>query len=188
VPEFTIEAAAHKKDMPPKEGFKPSQIIALGLGDGTNSHEAEWITSKDTDPASLVGTRISGTLESTQYGLRFKKDRPAFGGAPRQRDPKDTASIVRQHSQHMTLLLLNAKATAGKLTDEDLTPGKLKTLTDFFDDDVAAGVERKHPTPGMVRGLPVRNEPERTGTPEPTTPSAEYPQSVPVGDVPFEAA
>jgi hypothetical protein len=35
--EYTIVEAVHKKDMPPKEGFKPSQIIALKLSDGTTT-------------------------------------------------------------------------------------------------------------------------------------------------------
>jgi hypothetical protein len=167
MPEYTIVAAEHKKDMPAKEGFKPSQIISLVLSDGPNRHEAEWITSKDTDPSSLVGQRKGFTLESTQYGIRAKADRPAFGGGGmRPRDPKETSAIVRQHSQHMAVLLLQAKATAGVLGEHDLTPAKIKQLTDFFDDDVAAGVERKHPSPGMVKGLPVRNEPERTGAPD----------------------
>jgi hypothetical protein len=92
--EYTIVEAVHKKDMPPKEGFKPSQIIALKLSDGTTTHEAEWITSKDTDPSSLAGTRKGFTLEPSQYGMKAKADRPAFGGGQsRPRDPKDTASI-----------------------------------------------------------------------------------------------
>jgi hypothetical protein len=74
------------------------------------------------------------------------------------------------------------------LDADDLKPSKIKALTDWFDDDIAAGVERKHPSQKMSRGLPVHNEPQRTGTPEPTTPSPEYPQPVPAGDVPFEAA
>jgi hypothetical protein len=187
--EFTIEAAAHKKHMPAKEGFKPSQIIALRLTDGTTSHEAEWITATTTDADALVGTRISGTLEPSQYGMRFKEDRPAFagGGGMRPRDPKDTASIVRQHSEHMAVLLLQVKATAGVLTDDDLKPAKIRSLTDWFDDDVAYGVERKHPSQRTVNGLPVHNEPTRTGAPDTVTPAADYPAPEPVADVPFGA-
>jgi hypothetical protein len=187
--EYTIVEAVHKKDMPPKEGFKPSQIIALKLSDGTTTHEAEWITSKDTDPSSLAGTRKGFTLEPSQYGMKAKADRPAFGGGGgfKPRDPKETAAIQRQHSQHMAVLLLQAKAQAGVLTVEEVSSGKLKQLADWFDDDIAAGVERKHPSQKMVNGLPVHNEPVRTGAPEPTTPTADYPEQHPdAGDVPWE--
>jgi hypothetical protein len=189
VAEFTVVAAQHKKDMPPKEGMRPSQVVALSLQDisGAQSHSAEWITSKDADVEALVGTRVSGTLEPSQYGLRFKKDRPTFsGGGFKPRDPKDTASIIRQHSEHMAVLLLQVKATAGVLTEDDLTPAKIRSLTDWFDDDVAHGVERKHPSQHTVHGLPVHNEPEKTGAPDvPVEPYEPAPQ--PDGTEPFAA-
>jgi hypothetical protein len=189
--EFTIVAAEHKKDMPPKEGMRPSQVVALSLQDisGAQSHSAEWITSKDTDVAALVGTRTSGTLEPTPYGMRFKKDRPAFGGGGgfRPRDPKESAAIQRQHSQGVAVALLHVKAIAGKLTEEDLTPAKIRALTDHFDDDIAAGVERKHPSQKTINGLPVHNEPVRTGAPEPTTPTADYEPTPADGSEPFAA-
>ena len=178
MPEFTVLEAEHKKAVDGKHG--PMQVIALRLNDGDRDHDAEWFTKATTDvPQS--GTRLEGTLEAGQYGLRFKKAYNAPGGGGRS--PKDTASIVRQHSQHMSLLLLQAKAQAGLLTAEELTPAKIKSLTDFFDDDVAAGVERKHPTPGMVRGLPVRNEPVRTGAPD--IPIEPYHVEQDAGDVPW---
>ena len=183
--EYTVVPAEHKKAVDGRNG--PMQVIALRLSDGTTEHAAEWFTKADTAVPS-PNTRIEGTLEPSQYGLKFKKDRPAFGGTARARDPKDTASIVRQHSQHMTLLLLQAKAQSGKLTDEDLTPAKIKQVTDFFDDDVAHGVERKHPSQKTVHGLPVRNEPVSTGAPEPTTPIADYPEEHPDVPVPWEQA
>lgn len=189
MPEFTVTAAEHKRDLPAKDGYRPSQVISLTLNDGTTEHHAEWITATTTDDASLVGTRVSGTLEPSQYGLRFKKDRPAGGGGfgGRPRDPKESAAIQRQHSQGCAVALLHVKAIAGKLADDDLTPAKIKQLADWFDDDIAGGVERKHPSQQMVRGLPVRNEPVRTGTPEAVTPTATYPEQHPdAGDVPWE--
>jgi hypothetical protein len=127
--EYTIVEAVHKKDMPPKEGFKPSQIIALKLSDGTTTHEAEWITSQDTNPDSLKGSRRGFTLEPTQYGMRAKADRPAFGGGGgfKPRDPKDTAAIQRQHSQGVPSRCCTSRP-CGKLTEEDLTPAKIRAL------------------------------------------------------------
>jgi hypothetical protein len=85
----------------------------------------------------------------------------------------------------MAVLLLQVKATAGASPTTTSSRRRSRTLTDWFDDDVAAGVERKHPSQKTVNGLPVHNEPVRTGAPEPTTPSADYPTPEPVGDVPF---
>lgn len=185
--EFTIVSAQHKKDLPPKEGMAAKQVVVLRLTDGTTEHEAEWLTVTTTDVDALPGTRIAGKLEPSQYGMKFRKDSQSFGGGgQRGRSPEDTASIVRQHSQHMAVLLLQAKATAGVLTEEDLKPPKIRSLTDWFDDDVAAGVERKHPSQRMVGGLPVRNEPERTGAPD--VPVEPYPAAAPAdGTEPFAA-
>lgn len=188
--EYTVLSAVHKKAVDGRNG--PMQVINLRLSDGTNEHDAEWFTKASTD-VPLPNARLEGTLEPTDYGLKFKKafsggGGGGFGGRPR--DPKDTAAIVRQHSQHMAVLLLGAKASAGLLDATELTPAKIKMLADFFDDDVAAGVERKHPSQQMAKGLPVRNEPQRTGAPEPTTPTADYAQPPgehpDAGDVPWE--
>jgi hypothetical protein len=124
MPEFTVAAASQKKTLDGKNG--PMQVIALSLTDGGATHQAEWFTKAST-PLPAEGSRIEGTLEPSDYGLKFKK---AFnggaggGGGFRPRDPKDTASIIRQHSQHMAVTLLVAKATAGKLTEDDLTAGE----------------------------------------------------------------
>jgi hypothetical protein len=45
-------------------------------------------------------------------------------------------AIIRQHSQSMALEVLKLKVTLNELTVEDLTPSKLKTLADYFDNDV----------------------------------------------------
>lgn len=183
MPEFTIEAAAHKKDMPPKEGMRPSQVIVLTLTDGANTHEAEWITSKDRDPAALKDTKINGTLEPSQWGLRFKKDSQPGTGRPR--DPQDTAAMSRSAAQDRALSYMQIKATMGTLKD-DFKPADLIPLVEWFQNDVKRHAAES--APGTVKGLPVRNEPQRTGAPEPTTPSPEYQQPEPVADVPFEAA
>jgi hypothetical protein len=181
--EYTVVAAEHKKAVDGRNG--PMQVIALRLSDGTTEHAAEWFTKADTAVPS-PNTRIEGTLEPSQYGLKFKKDRPAFGGTARTRDPKESAAIQRQHSQGCAVALLHVKAIAGKLADDDLTPAKIKALADWFDDDIAGGVERKHPSQKTVHGLPVHNEPVPTGAPEPTTPSTDYPEEHPDTPVPWE--
>lgn len=45
-------------------------------------------------------------------------------------------AIIRQHSQSMALEVLKLKVTLNELTVADLTPSKLKSLADYFDEDV----------------------------------------------------
>jgi hypothetical protein len=45
-------------------------------------------------------------------------------------------SIIRQHSQSMALELLTLKGQLGQLAVEDLSPAKIKQLSDFFFNDV----------------------------------------------------
>jgi len=50
-------------------------------------------------------------------------------------------AIIRQHSQSMALEVLKLKVELKELTVEDLTPSKLKTLADFFDNDVIGAAQ-----------------------------------------------
>ncbi len=52
------------------------------------------------------------------------------------RDEQRQKFIIRQHSQSMALEVLKLKVTLNELTVEDLTPAKLRTLADYFDNDV----------------------------------------------------
>jgi hypothetical protein len=192
MPEYTILSAVHKKNLPPKEGLRPSQVVVLTLGDGANTHEAEWITLTTTDvstlnPKTVNGEvsefqHISGTLKPSQYGLRFEKDKPnAPGGRPR--DPKDTAAMSRAHAQDMALAYMQVKATMGVLKD-DFKPDALLPLMDWFQNDVKRYQDRDEPK--TVHGLPVHNEPEKTGAPD--VPVEPYePPAQPDGTEPFAA-
>ncbi len=50
-------------------------------------------------------------------------------------------AIIRQHSQSMALEVLKLKVQLNALTIEDLTPAKLRKLSDFFDADVLGEAE-----------------------------------------------
>ena len=50
-------------------------------------------------------------------------------------------AIIRQHSQSMALEVLKLKVELKELTVEDLTPSKLKTLADYFDNDVLGATQ-----------------------------------------------
>ncbi len=45
-------------------------------------------------------------------------------------------AIIRQHSQSMAIEVLKLKVALSELTVEDITPAKLRKLTDYFDQDV----------------------------------------------------
>jgi hypothetical protein len=166
--------------------------VVLTLGDGANTHEAEWITLTTTDvstlnPKTVNGEvsefqRISGTLKPSQYGLRFEKDKPnAPGGRPR--DPQDTAAMSRSAAQDRAIAYMQVKATMGVLKD-DFKPDALVPLIEWFQADVKRHAAES--APGTVRGLPVRNEPEKTGAPDvPVEPYEPTPQ--PDGTEPFAA-
>ncbi len=50
-------------------------------------------------------------------------------------------AIIRQHSQSMALEVLKLKVALEQLTVEDLTPSKLKSLADYFDNDVLGAAQ-----------------------------------------------
>ncbi len=52
-------------------------------------------------------------------------------------------AIIRQHSQSMALETLKLKVTLNELTIEDLTPSKLRSLADYFDNDVLGATDAK---------------------------------------------
>jgi hypothetical protein len=191
MPEYEVLAAQHKRDLPAKDGYRATQVVALRLSDGTREHEAEWFTATTTDADALEGTRLSGTLSPSKTpkfpGLVFKKDNPNAGGAPRGRDPKDTAAMSRSAAQDRALAYMLVKATMGRITG-DFKPDALVPLIEWFQNDVKRYQDRDEPP--TVRGLPVRNAPQRTGAPEPTTPSPPVLPDVDSldDDLPFEAA
>lgn len=145
MPSFTVKEAAHKKHVDGKYG--PMQVIGLYL-EGHGS--AEWFTKADT-PIPAAGTVLEGELETGEYGQKFKKAPPAGGfggggGSWKPRDPAETRSIVRQHSQHMALLWAQLDPTPTVRTLEDL-----KYIIDWFDADVE-GTRPATPPPPAANG------------------------------------
>ncbi len=76
-------------------------------------------------------THDSGPMSKDDYWRR-KEDR----------DEERQRFIIRQHSQSMALEVLKLKVTLNELTVEDLTPAKLRTLADYFDNDVFLGTSK----------------------------------------------
>lgn len=87
-------------------------------------------------PHPVVGDQIALTLEAHprfENKLKGKREQQGFGGGgPRPEDPARARAILRQHSQHMTLLYIGT-------LPEDKRPrswGEFWGLVDRFDADV----------------------------------------------------
>ncbi len=96
----------------------------------------EW-ARKATSVAPTVGQQLDGTIDTSgSYGPKFKQA-PAGGfggGGPRVEDPKRAATILRQHSQDMSLRYAAIRQAQGKLPDT-FSPADLFKLADLFDED-----------------------------------------------------
>lgn len=140
--EQTLEVVGAERG-PVKDGqYGPMAAIklVLKLPDG-EMKSAEWFT-KATTPVPQAGEKVTGTLEDSQYGLKFRKAKVNGAFGPRPEDPKRSASIRRQHSQHMALLYAQVKATLGQLPDDFKPETHLRAIIDWFDEDVDYGVDR----------------------------------------------
>jgi hypothetical protein len=152
MPDFTIVAVSDRTRTwgdPPNGPFVSYRVDLKGT-DGQTVAGAEW-SRKQSSPAPTVGETVSGTLDmEAKFGPKFKQQ-AAFqgrgGGGPRPEDPKRAATILRQHSQEMSLRYIMAYLAGGgdfaKLVEAD---GKLMTtvlkLADVFDKDAKAAGER----------------------------------------------
>jgi hypothetical protein len=90
---------------------------------------------KPDRPAPQPGEQINLTLEDDPRKpgkLKGKREQMGGFGGPRAEDPKRSASILRQHSQHMALLYVQNQP-------EDKRPkswGEFWPIVDKFDADV----------------------------------------------------
>ncbi len=125
-----------------KGGPMKSYRVNLVDDGGTATMNVE-LAQKATTPVPAVGGTVDGTIDTSgQYGPKFKKAQQfGGGGGGRPRDPAETAAIHRQHSQHMALLYVQAKAAAGELP-EGFKPSQLAPIINWFDDDIRVGVDR----------------------------------------------
>jgi hypothetical protein len=117
--------------------------MSIEGSDGTVLGDVEWSRKPDS-AGPRVGETLDGTLERTQYGVKFKKAMGGGGGGGggfRPRDPLEVAGMQRAHAQEMALRYAQVKATAGQLP-EDFKPGEnLKPIIDWFSEDVHAAVQ-----------------------------------------------
>ncbi len=95
--QYIVEAAEKAEQWSNDRGT--FQAWNIQLMDGKGSYEATTNTKPDKDfPA--IGEKVEGDLIPGQRGLRFKRAYAGGGqGNSYKRDPAETASIIRQHSQ-----------------------------------------------------------------------------------------
>lgn len=93
---------------------------------------------KANSPAPAAGETIDAEIVQKNGKTELKRiwtGAPSNGGGKNfQRDPKDTAQIVRQHSQHMAMLHVASMERRGKLPDSwDLEA--LRKVIDWYQAD-----------------------------------------------------
>jgi hypothetical protein len=136
MPDYELVEAELSKTFTTANGqFNVYRIV---VRDANGEKTQAEMNTKSSSPAPPTGP-ITGTLENTPYGWKFKKtylDRPGGGGGGgRPTDPKTQAKIVRQHSQATAVAIFAAKG-------KDFTWEEFTKLTDSLDDDVESGAER----------------------------------------------
>jgi hypothetical protein len=120
-----------------KGGPMKSYRVHLKAQDGTVTENVEWARKADS-PAPTVDQQIDCTIDprpGNDYGPKLAlEQKGGFAGGGRARSPEETRQIVRQHSQHMALLYVQAKAAVGALP-ADFKPSDLTKIVDWFDAD-----------------------------------------------------
>lgn len=141
MPVFTVQAASQKKLLP-DNGRGAKQVMNLTLAEGNNAPViAEWFTNATT-PLPTVGSTLEGTIEPSDYGPKFKKAggfTGGGGGGPRQRDPRESAQIQRQHSQEMALRYAAIRAEK-EMLPEPFKLEDLRAVIDWFEKDIEQSV------------------------------------------------
>ncbi len=118
---YNLEVEASSSPPSTVQNLRATMQQGREPGDATQEEE----NAAQSPPHAQQGE--SGPMSRDDYWRR-KEDR----------DEQRQKFIIRQHSQSMALEVLKLKVTLNELTVEDLTPAKLRTLSDYFDNDVWA--------------------------------------------------
>jgi hypothetical protein len=125
--------------------------IALILQDDSNRPISATMLQRPETPLPANGSDINGTLESTRFGNKFKKDKDQFGsGTAFGRSPTDQRSIVRQHSQEMALRQLALEADLGFLDKDTYETSLIFKYADNYEAD-ASSPTKSSPTGNSER-------------------------------------
>jgi hypothetical protein len=190
MPEYEVlSAVAQNEKTTEKWGHKKDIVMRLKAADGVE-HEATW-WADGNEAVPKADAKLNGEIKPGQWGPKFFPDSAKKGGrGGGGKSPEERRSISMQHAQKCAVDVLALAATHGQYSPPSAgdVAAQVKTIAQTLWQQVQ---DAERNAPGTVHGLPVRNEPEKTGAPEPTTPSADYDTQVmgdPAEDLPFEAA
>jgi hypothetical protein len=94
---YKVTSAAKLKDRESQYGTMTDYMMMLT--DEANAPAAAELSQKQSSPVPKAGDILSGTIEQTNYGPKFKKEKPSFGGAGvSPRDPEIQRYIMRQNA------------------------------------------------------------------------------------------
>ncbi len=131
---FNIEVEASSSQ---PTAFQQARSAMTGDEDGNVFTKPKTVFTHGTD--SEQGIPIAPqSPPRAQQGESGPMSRDDYWRRKEDRDEQRQKFIIRQHSQSMALEVLKLKVTLNELTVEDLTPEKLRTLSDYFDNDVWA--------------------------------------------------
>ena len=134
---YTIEAVTNQREW----DFNGQKNIDYYVTLKEDDRAGVFITKRPNSDPPKPGEQIAGEFEQRDVGGRtlwkLKPDKKPFGGGGgggfRPEDPERSRRILRQHSQHMAILWLQA---AGMIQSGQATLEALFSLADEFDRDV----------------------------------------------------
>jgi len=147
--DFTITAVDQNvREYEDKYGPKKAYNLKL---EGPNGPASAQLSQKPTTAPPTVGQTLSGHIEQTEYGPRFRKDKPqggfgGQGGGGFKKDPVTEARITRMHAQKVAIQYASMKAQLGQLP-ESFRPADLKPIIDWFVEDANTAKPPAAPKP-----------------------------------------
>ncbi len=130
-----------KLDWPPDEHQNIAFNIEVEASSSTPSAFQQTKAAMQADPLDYPNSPDRDEIAPqspphAQQGERGPMSKDDYWRRKEDRDEERQRFIIRQHSQSMALEVLKLKVTLNELTVEDLTPAKLKALSNYFDSDV----------------------------------------------------
>jgi hypothetical protein len=135
VSDFTITEVLGQEPFQTEHG----QFVAYEVRfEGEDGNGVAQHNRKSSSPMPTIGEVIDAEIIHKGDRTTLKKIwKPAGVGASNGggRSPQDTKQIVRQHSQHMSIMWTAILQKEGNLKPDALTPEGLTRLTDWFQAD-----------------------------------------------------
>lgn len=107
---FVVKKVSEPKEFEGQYG-KMSTYTLMGELDG--ELDSVQLNTKSSSPAPKIGDELEGTVETTQYGKKFKKSAPQGSGggySGGKSDPETQSAIIRQNALTNSVAFCVAKA------------------------------------------------------------------------------